>query len=372
MTTAGRDRSRDERRAALFGTVFRVLIVAVTGLYLAFGLLTASRTLGCDFLAYHNAAQRLLAQDPIYDLSITRTGGCGLYQYPPPFVLIALPFSLLGFGWGTWAWIGFLVACFVGGALLMPVRREIRWAMVLAGGVGWPFIYGVRIGQVGPILLLVFALGWRFLDRPQVVGLATGIGTLVKLQPALLLGWLAARRDWRAVAWGLATIAVGAGVAAAIGLGAWVDFITLLRNLTNALTVPANLSIGAVAYAYGAGVPLASAIQAANIVALLVVVVVAATRTSREAGYLVTVVASQVISPIVWDHYALVLLLPVAWLLERRQWWAVLIPLSEAWVLLPFMPTVAYPIAFYVTLAGVLAVGWRRQPRPALAESLAA
>lgn len=370
--TGERARDPGERRAARFGTTFRVLIIVVTGMYLAFGLLTASRTLGCDFLAYHNAAQRLLASESIYDLSITRTGGCGLYQYPPPFVLLALPFSLLGFGWGTWAWIGFLVACFVGGAMLMPVRREIRWAMVLAGGVSWPFIYGVRIGQVGPILLLVFAAGWRFLDRPRILGLAAGIGTLIKLQPALILGWLAVRREWRAMAWGLATIAAVTVVAAALGLGAWLDFATLLRNLTNALTVPANLSIGAVAYAYGASPAVAAGIQSANIVVLLAVVVVVASRTSRDAGYLATIVASQVISPIVWDHYALVLLLPVAWLLERRQWWAVLVPLSQAWVLLPFVPTIAYPIAFYVTLFGVIAVGWVHQPRPALTQPLAA
>jgi hypothetical protein len=371
MTGEG-TRDGGDRRAALFGTAFRVLIILVTGIYLAFGLLTASRTLGCDFFAYHSAAQRLLANEPIYDLSITRTGGCGLYQYPPPFVLIALPFSLLGFGWGTWAWIGFLVACFVGAAMLMPVRREIRWAMVLAGGIGWPFIYGVRIGQVGPILLLVFAAGWRFLDRPRIVGLATGIGALIKLQPVLILGWLAVRREWRAMTWGVATILGGAALAAAVGLGAWPDFATLLRNLTNALTVPANLSIGAVAYAYGASPAVAAGIQSANTVVLLAVVVVAAKRTSREAGYVATIVASQVISPIVWDHYALVLLLPVAWLLERRQWWAVLIPLSQAWVLLPFVPTIAYPIAFYTALVGVLAVGWVRQPGAALIQPAAA
>ena len=39
---------------------------------------------------------------------------------------------------------------------------------------------------------------------------------------------------------------------------------------------------------------------------------------TAEASYLVAVVASQLLSPVLWDHYALLLLLPVAWLLAAR------------------------------------------------------
>ena len=81
-----------------------------------------------------------------------------------------------------------------------------------------------------------------------------------------------------------------------------------------------------------------------------------------EASYLVTVVSSQLLSPILWDHYAMLLLLPVAWLLARRQWWAVLIPLLTSVVaLFVGMPAVLYPIAFWATLLGVLGVGWRER-----------
>ena len=56
-------------------------------------------------------------------------------------------------------------------------------------------------------------------------------------------------------------------------------------------------------------------------------VILAALRARADASLLVAIVASQLLSPVLWDHYAMLLLLPVAWLLERRQWWAVLIPL---------------------------------------------
>ena len=47
------------------------------------------------------------------------------------------------------------------------------------------------------------------------------------------------------------------------------------------------------------------------------VFVVAALRLGAVPSYLVAVIASQLLSPILWDHYALLLLLPVAWLMDR-------------------------------------------------------
>ncbi|HXI81148.1 MAG TPA: hypothetical protein VNM34_10065, partial [Verrucomicrobiae bacterium] len=96
---------------------------------------------------------------------------------------------------------------------------------------------------------------------------------------------------------------------------------------------------------------------------LVAAAAVAATLVLRsDASYLVAVVASQLLSPILWDHYAMLLLLPSAWLLERRKWWAALIPLStSAVVLVVGAPSAIYPIAFWAALLGVLAVGWRER-----------
>ena len=51
--------------------------------------------------------------------------------------------------------------------------------------------------------------------------------------------------------------------------------------------------------------------------------VVTALRGPAVPSYLATVIVSQLLSPILWDHYALLLLLPVAWLVDRGHWWAV-------------------------------------------------
>ena len=357
MTTGRGSAVRTERIAA-------IAILAVVAAYIAFGLRTASSTLGCDFLAYYNASARWLSGSPIYDLAVTATGSCGTYQYPPPFVILATPFSLFGFGTGDWLWIGFLIGCWAVGTAILPVGVATRWTVLLLGAIGWPLIYGVRIGQVAPILYLVFAWGWRSLDQPIRLGAAVALGTMVKLQPGLLGVWLIARRDWRAVAAaGLTGLAILV-VAAAIGLRDWLGMLTLLRSLTDAVTVSTNLALGATLHSLGMDAALAGAIQTANAVAVLAIVILAGLRLPRTAGYLIALVASQLISPILWSHYALLLMLPVAWLLDRKLWWAAAVPLAEAWILIPFMPNWSYTLAFYAVFFALVVMGWRDRDAP--------
>lgn len=348
--------------------VIKGAILTVVLAYLGFGLATASNTLGCDFLAYFNAATAWFAGQPIYDPAVTSTGTCGIYQYPPPFVLLAAPFSLFGFATGTWLWIGFLIACWLVGTAILPIPASIRWTVLLLGAISWPLVFGVRIGQVTPLLYLVFALAWRSLDRPTWLGASVAVGALIKLQPGLLGLWLLARREWRAA--GVAAL-VGvalAGLAAIAGLADWPGFVRLVRSISSAVDIPVNMSIGATLHSLGLDPGVAGVIQAVNTAVMVALVVVAGVRLPRTPGFLVAIVATQLISPIIWTHYALLLLLPVAWLLERRHWWAAAIPLVHAWVLLPIVPNWTYSLAFHATLVALLIVGSRaRAHRPTMA-----
>ncbi len=87
----------------------------------------------------------------------------------------------------------------------------------------------------------------------------------------------------------------------------------------------ANFAPASIAYFAGASPAAAQAVGAVHTVAVLLVVVVASRRCTSDASLLVTAVASQVVSPVMWDPHAVVLFLPIAWLLARRQWWALLI-----------------------------------------------
>jgi hypothetical protein len=340
-----------DRAGLLGGALVRLRPVLVLGLFacsVLAVLANAGATLGYDAAAYLQAADRLLAGEPLYDPAVSVAIGYGVYLYPPPFVIAVVPFALLPAPWDLWAWLSAMVAAFLIGTAIIPARPGIRWTVVLLAALSFPFLYSVKLGQVGPLLFLAFAVAWRCVDRPRPLGLAVAAGALVKLQPALLFGWMMATRRWRALAAGLAAVAVAAAVTTVVaGVEVWSDYLALLGRVNKPITTPQNLTAGAVAYRAGASLEVATAIQWAAVAATVAATAFAWLRRGPVTGLIVGVVASQLLSPVLWSHYAMLLLLPVALLLERRHWWAAVIPLVT-W--LPY--DVLYPAVFAAGLLG--------------------
>ncbi len=348
------------RLAEALARLLPLFAIAAAAVFLGATLAVAGDTLGYDFRAYWAAGSRLLAGQPAYDTSFEAAGGFGLFYYPPTFIPLVLPFALLPESAAVWAWTALLVAALSGGIALLPVSARLRWLVALLAALSWPVLYAVKLGQVGPLLLLLFAAGWRWLERPGAVGVSGGLGAAVKMQPGLVLVWALLRRRWLDVGAGVAVLAVLAAAATlAAGLSSWSDFLTLIGRVSDPITTPHNFTVGAVAYQAGLSRDAASALQWASMAAVAVITVAAALRLPAVPGYLVALVASQLLSPILWDHYALLLLVPVAWLLSRRQWWAALIPLATSVVLVGVIPPAAYPAAFWLALAAVVLVGFQ-------------
>jgi alpha-1,2-mannosyltransferase len=351
-------------------------IVALLSLAAGLGatLAVAGDTLGYDFLAYHRAAARLLDGQPLYDMSYTQTGGFGLFYYPPTFAPMLLPFGLLSSSLATWTWIGLSVVAFLVGVAILPVSRSVRWWLVLLAGWSFPFVYAVKLGQVGPLLFLVFAVGWRCLGQPVGFGVSAAIGAALKLQPAVLVVWAVLTRRFQAALVSLAALAVLAIVATILaGTGAWADFVTLIRTVSEPITTAHNFTPGAVAYQLGIDSGSAALIQTINLVGVAVIFLASIRWSTDESSYLVAVIASQLVSPILWDHYAMLLLLPVAYLLSAGRWWALAIPLVTAWPLVGITPPAAYPIVFWVALVATFLVGLQaRDPHQSRAEAMAA
>ena len=200
------DRSAPLLRA--FRRLIPFLALALFAVTTAAVLASAGSTLGYDAAAYLQAAERLRAGQPLYDPTVDVAVGFGVYLYPPPFALAVVPFTLLPAPLDLWAWLATMIGAFLLGTALLPVRPGVRWSIVLLAAVSFPFLYAVKLGQVGPLLYLAFAIGWRWIDRPAATGLAVAAGTLAKLQAALLFGWMIATRRWRALALGVGAIAV--------------------------------------------------------------------------------------------------------------------------------------------------------------------
>ncbi len=322
----------------------------------------AAGTLGYDYTCYEGAARHLVNGQPIYDTVFSVTvGTCpGTYTYPPAFAVALVPWLNLG-GAAAGLWCVAMAACFLAGVALLPVRRDIRWLVVILGAVDWPLLNAVKLGQVEPLLFLGFAAAWRWMERPVVVGVTTAIGALVKVQPALLGVWALATRRYRAAAVAVAVALPLAGAATLItGIGAWTAYFGLLRELSGTYSTGANSAPGAVAYLAGLPEWADTAVQLAS-EALAAAALLAAWRWASPAASLqVTIVVSQLLSSPLRDHYAVVLLLPVAWLVGRGRTWVAFIPLvawlytytavdERAW------PAVAsIPITFFGVLAVLL------------------
>jgi hypothetical protein len=337
-----------------------VAIVAFVGVTAAVAV-SAGSLLGYDFQAYVHAAERLLAGERLYDPAVSVAGGFAIYLYPPPFAVAFIPFALLPDGLGVAVWTVLLAAAVVAAVLVMPVRREVRWLILLLAAFDWPVLYSIKLGQVGPVLLLLFAIGWRWMDRPGILAATVVAGGVTKLQPLALAGWALLTGRARAAVYVVAALAV-LGVLSVVFLGPATvgDYVGLLVRVSAPVTTPHNFTPGAVAFQAGASEAVASAIQLATIVFAVVAALVAIRVADDEASYLVVAVATQLVSPLLWDHYAILLLLPVAWLIERGQWWAIALPIATSLPLLGLVPPAAYPIEFVVCLIAPIAVGRRR------------
>src|SRR3954469_3093083 len=188
-------------------TVRAVYAVALCGaVALAWLFISAAGTegtLGFDYRAYDIAVDRLLAGQSMYDASAQSTGSFGLFFYPPPFALLVLPLAMLPTEQAVWVWTLALIAASVVAIGILPVGGWVRLAVGLLAALSWPLVYAIKLGQGGPMLLLLFSVGCRFMDRPGPLGVVAGVGAAIKLQPALLIGWALATGRRRAAAIGI-------------------------------------------------------------------------------------------------------------------------------------------------------------------------
>jgi hypothetical protein len=232
---------------------------------------------------------------------------------------------------------------------------------VIVAALDWPLLYAVKLGQVEPILFLGFAAAWRGIDRAGVVGTAAAVGALIKVQPGLLVVWAIATRRFRAVA---VAVAIGVALVAVTtvftGIGAWASYVDLLRGMGGDLSTPHNFAPGAVAHLAGASDGMATVVQLASVALAVAALALALRYAPADISLLVTILASQLISSPLRDHYAVLLLLPTAYLVQRGKNWAVMFPLlgwatlfadgsSNAW-----LATASVSLTFFGCLAVLL------------------
>ena len=315
-----------------------------------------------DFHAYYDAALRFLATGTPYQPDTLsgafRPGPYGLYLYSPVLAALFVPLTWLGEQSAILVWLALRLAAVVAICAFMPISRRLRLAVFGVAALSAPVLFDLDLGNVSLLVTLAAVLVWRWRDRP-LGGVALAAALVVRPIMAVVAGWWLVRAQWRPV---VATV-VGFGAIVLVSLvwlplDVWFSWLTVLRNVSDVTGVKANVDLGSTVLLLGGPAGWAQiALYAGYAIAALAVLF--SLRRDRELSYVVTLMATLLLSPLLWDHYLTILLVPAAFLASRGRWWGLGLPLL-CWaptLLVALVPTTkpfAEALLAPMALAGLL------------------
>ena len=269
-----------------------------------------------DFAIFLRASEDVRAGDsPYVDPGTISEDSPAPYVYPPLLAIALIPATVLPDEVRGSSPAGVLVsllliACVVGTLALLDVRD---WRCYPVALLYPPTLENVEYGAVGPALALLVALGWRYRDRVWPVAASVGAAIALKVFVWPLLVWLAAtKRSAAAIGAAVAAVGLALGSWAAIGFDGIADYPDLLRRLSD---VEAENSYSAYAILVAIGVP--SGLAHVVVTGAAATLLVLAWRAARGAdgdrrALTLALAAGFVLTPILWLHYLVLLVVPIA------------------------------------------------------------
>jgi alpha-1,2-mannosyltransferase len=311
-------------------------------LVVVFATVPVGRALAFDFRQFWRGARDVLHGDSPYPSlasveAVPNVEALGpeaiqdvfRFPYPAPAAVALAPFGALPFDVAAAIFVALLVAATALTLYLIGVRD---WRCYGAAFASVATLGAVRLGTLTPLLALGVAAAWRYRDRRVLAAALVAAVVLAKLFLWPLLVWLAATRRTTTALLAVIVAAVASVVGwAMIGFAGFRDYPGLVAKLGDAvdeqgyslvalavaLDLPSTVGRVAVALAAAAGVAL--------------IALVARTPDGERRALVVAIGVAVVASPIVWLHYFMLLLVPIA--LSRRR-------LAPLWLL---------PLAFWAT-----------------------
>ena len=288
----------------------------------------SKKPVGSDFLTYWAASKVARTRPPVAVFSreamteverevIGAEISPRIWNYPPSFLLMVLPLSLLPYLFSFLIWLA--VTC---GGYVYVMRRIITkhpaaWLCLLFPGAVSNFLYG----QNGFLSTAFLGLGLLLLDRhPFVGGSVLGLLSYKPQMACLIPLALTAGRCWQALA-GALTAAVGLALASLLWLGSevWLGFFKNLP-LAAGLMDKAHLwekmpTVFAAARSAGASHQLAMFIQAVSTALVIIAVARVWSRgVSLPSRCSVLVCGVILATPYAFAYDLTILALPFAWL----------------------------------------------------------
>lgn len=310
------------------------------------------RTAVLDFFGEWASARNLVNDLPIYEhldgtveryLGWKRDPGARWYwqlnSHPPSSVLLAVPLAWLDYPDAFLAWNLLSLAALA--ASIWIVVRQLRiafspWSLlpvVTLLLVCNPLRHQVFQGQLNLVLLLLLTGTWAAArsGRSACAGVLLAAATTIKIFPGFLFVYFLLRRRWEAVAAGtVGLISITVVTAAIVGPQAYrsylVDVIphigqfhgewlnaSLAGFWCKLFDAGAEILVLKGAWRGTALARLGTLLSCAVVVAVLVPVIWRArTQSDRDRAFGSAVVAMLLLSPTTWDHYFLLLLVPLA------------------------------------------------------------
>jgi hypothetical protein len=300
-----------------------------------------------DLEAYVQAAQRLTTEGSLYARELVEQryepGDAGLYYYAPPLGVAMLPIADVPVADSSIVWYVVRIAALLAACLLMPVKPLIRALAFLAVSFTLWSMKDAVLGNVSILLVLPLAVAWRWMDRPLgSIALAAAISVRPGL--GLFLLWQLLRRKRRALSW-----TIGAGLVIIlltlpiVGIDGYRDYLAVVGNLTVPAGPSENRDLGATVMALGGDATVVAIARLAS-VALGIGIIVASLRKDREIGFMLTLCASLLVVPLLWNIYLLTLIVPLTLLAERMR------PVVLVLMLLSWLPPQLTPLLLLATV----------------------
>jgi hypothetical protein len=281
--------------------------------------------------------------------------------HPPTSVLLSLPFSMLAYPDAVLVWN--LVSLVMLGASLYLLWRgletRVSWLLFFpfttALFLCTPLFLQFSLGQLTLLILLLLTGTWAAdrSARPFLAGALLGTATTIKLFPGFMFLYFLLRREWKVLIAGSLSMLVLTGVT--VSVFGWEPYRVYLLDVLpsvakfrpswrNASLVGFWAKLFEAPPRYLSVQPLfvSPAMMWSGIVAscapilfaMAYIVRRARTKTEQDHAYGLSLTAMLLVAPITWDHYLLLLALPVA----------------ATWLYLP--PTRAARILFALILTG--------------------
>jgi hypothetical protein len=242
--------------------------------------------------------------------------------YPAAANVAIVPLSLLPLWLAGTLYTLVSVAAMLAGVWLLGVRD---WRCLTLVILSWPFLYGLYLGAIGPFLVLGAGIAWRWRDRVWPPALAIASIVAAKIFPWPLGFWLLITRRFKALAVSVvACLGITFGAWAVIGFHGLAQYPQMLANMSY---LQEGRAVSVVTVLLVAGFSATAASVAAFLIAAGILAaawrIVRRPDGARKAFGLV-IIAALTATPIVWEHYMVLLFVPVALASPRlsRVWLA--------------------------------------------------